>query len=298
MACGYLNKSAEDNFAVIPETRIADFSLLFMKYQGIYFMKKTLIALTVAASAAISGSAMAWTPNGNGGSVQLSGMLTPDVKVTPWEVKVGDAVKGLDAKINKGQKTVDIAVTKTIPILGIRTQATKAFKGRDGITPQIDYHGAINISAFSDNATTLTLDVMDAETSKKIGKLEAIFSAGAIGSMHARTLAGHRAVHATRVGDGFFGGVSKEPKGVNSDAVKALLPELIPDVADNFDSQGVRMEKDAHTIKFSTIGNTYSAYYASGVRAGQNLEVMLDSPASGDTPIKWKASLPVTVTYM
>ncbi|MCN7158067.1 hypothetical protein MLY93_24445, partial [Escherichia coli] len=64
MACGYLNKSAGDNFAVIPETRIADFSLLFMKYQGIYFMKKTLIALAVAASAAISGSAMAWTPNG------------------------------------------------------------------------------------------------------------------------------------------------------------------------------------------------------------------------------------------
>ncbi|EFN6833396.1 fimbrial protein, partial [Escherichia coli] len=30
-----------------------------MKYQGIYFMKKTLIALAVAASAVVSGSAMA-----------------------------------------------------------------------------------------------------------------------------------------------------------------------------------------------------------------------------------------------
>ncbi|WP_342991572.1 hypothetical protein, partial [Escherichia coli] len=283
-------------------TRIADFSLLFMKYQGIYFMKKTLIALTVAASTAISGSAMAagWEQNGTGGSVELGGMLTPDTKVSPWEVKVGDAVKGLDAKINKGQKTVDIAVKKAIPILGIRTQTMKAFTGQDGVTPQIDYNGAINASAFSDNATTLTLDVMDAETSKKIGKLEAIFSAGAIGSYQGKGPSnnGHYAVHATRVGDGFFGGVSKEPKGVNSDAVKALLSELIPDVADHFDSQKLPMEKSAHTIKFRTTENTYSAYYASGVRAGQNLEVTLDSPASGDTPIKWKASLPVTVTYM
>lgn len=32
-------------------------------------MKKTLIALAVAASAAVSGSAMAWTANGSGNSV-------------------------------------------------------------------------------------------------------------------------------------------------------------------------------------------------------------------------------------
>ena len=61
-------------------------------------MKKTLIALAVAASAAVSGSAMAWTANGTGGSVDMGGTLIPEGKVTPWEVKVGDAVKGLDAE--------------------------------------------------------------------------------------------------------------------------------------------------------------------------------------------------------
>ncbi|HEI3186174.1 TPA: hypothetical protein SI321_005057, partial [Escherichia coli] len=55
-------------------------------------MKKTLIALAVAASAAVSGSAMAWTANGTGGSVELGGTLNPVEKVTPWEVKVGDDV--------------------------------------------------------------------------------------------------------------------------------------------------------------------------------------------------------------
>lgn len=71
MTCGYLNESAGDGFAVIPETRIADFSLLFMKYQGIYFMKKTLIALAVAASATVSGSSIA--ANGEWNSGDLSG---------------------------------------------------------------------------------------------------------------------------------------------------------------------------------------------------------------------------------
>ncbi|ENK8257946.1 hypothetical protein AB4C84_004676, partial [Escherichia coli] len=47
-------------------------------------MKKTLIALAVAASAAVSGSAMAWTANGTGGSVDLGGTLTPVTKATPW----------------------------------------------------------------------------------------------------------------------------------------------------------------------------------------------------------------------
>lgn len=36
-------------------------------------MKKTLIALAVAASAVVSGSAMAWTGGGNGGSLELGG---------------------------------------------------------------------------------------------------------------------------------------------------------------------------------------------------------------------------------
>ncbi|EGJ4498914.1 hypothetical protein INB87_004741, partial [Escherichia coli] len=69
-------------------------------------MKKTLIALAVAASAAVSGSAMAWTANGTGNSVELGGTLTPVEKVSPWEVKTGDAVTGLDAPIQKGQKIV------------------------------------------------------------------------------------------------------------------------------------------------------------------------------------------------
>lgn len=54
-----------------------------------FFMKKTLIVLAVTASVMTSGSAMAWTLNGSGGSVELGGTLTPAEKVTLWEVKTG-----------------------------------------------------------------------------------------------------------------------------------------------------------------------------------------------------------------
>ncbi len=40
-------------------------------------MKKTLIALAVAASAAVSGSAMAWSNGDFNGSVDIGGTVTP-----------------------------------------------------------------------------------------------------------------------------------------------------------------------------------------------------------------------------
>lgn len=49
-------------------------------------MKKTLIALAVATSAAVSCSAMAWTTNGTGGTVDFGGHLAQLIKILP-EVK-------------------------------------------------------------------------------------------------------------------------------------------------------------------------------------------------------------------
>lgn len=145
-------------------------------------MKKTLIALAVAASAVVSGSAMAWTENGTGGAIDLWGILTPVEKVTPWEVKVGDAVSGLDAQIQKGQKEVSITVNKAIPVLGIRNADAHGFKGRKGeIHPQIDYDGAINLNGFSNGVTTLTLNVTTAD-GNKLGTLSAPFSSAAVSS--------------------------------------------------------------------------------------------------------------------
>ncbi|HGX3700886.1 TPA: fimbrial protein [Escherichia coli] len=259
-------------------------------------MKKTLIALAVAASAAVSGSAMAWTANGTGGSVDLGGTLTPADVVTPWEVKTGDAVTGLDAKIKKGQKTVDIAVNKAIPVLGIRTQTAKAFQGQPGISPQISYDNAVDIDHFENGVTTLTLEVKDVNDAK-IGSMSVPFSAAGaraysyddINAISSRNL------YATQEGEAFFGGVGKSSSAIASDA-KALVTAIDADIVAKYNSWGVTDVTGSLTENFS--GDVfYNGFYGSGIESGKSIKITLDQAAVGDAPIQWKASLPVTVTY-
>ncbi|HAV9130851.1 TPA: hypothetical protein JLE90_004929 [Escherichia coli] len=256
-------------------------------------MKKTLIALAVAASAAVSGSAMAWTANGTGGSVDLGGTLTPTDVITPWEVKIGAAATGLDGVIKKGQKVVNIAVNKPIPVLGIRTVNAKAFQGQAGIAPQIDYQGAIDINKFANNVATLTIDVQSSDNSEKIGSLSAPLLA-----LGEYSVNGPRAHHrynliAGNEGQGFFGGL---PKGESGSTSGNDISDIDPEFKAKYDMQG-REWKGYGANNFGDTEHTYSAYYGSGIKSGQTIKLTLDQNASGDAPIQWKASLPVTVSY-
>ncbi|EFU6057685.1 hypothetical protein HT425_005039 [Escherichia coli] len=260
-------------------------------------MKKTLIALAVAASAAVSGSAMAWTANGTGNSVDLGGTLTPVEKVTPWEVKTGDAVTGLDAPIQKGQKIVTIDVNQAIPVLGIRTQTTDAFRGTDGISPQLDYDGAVDVDGFSAGVTTLTLDVTDAGGAK-IGNMTVPFSAAAARSYSTDnvTAVSNRNLYATTSGDAFFGGLGKSSSAIASDA-KAFVSAIDAAVVAKYQSWDISDVTGALTDNFT--GDVfYGAFYGSGIEKGKNITITLDQAVTGDTQIQWKASLPITVTYM
>ncbi|HEA9475129.1 TPA: hypothetical protein RXU17_005108 [Escherichia coli] len=263
-------------------------------------MKKTLIALAVAASAAVSGSAMAWTPNGTGGSVDLGGTLTPVTKATPWEVKVGDAVTGLDAKIQKGQKVVDVAVNKAIPVLGIRTQQSNPVLGAKfaGSIPQISYQGKLNLDSFSDGTATVTLDVFNKDGNQKIGSAEVPLFASAKMSWKGEN--GRRIdqkyLIADSQGQAFFGGLPKS-SGAARDHAESSLAKIDPEFSQHYDSQGGRLT-DMGSEKFIYSADLYSSYYGSGVEQGKTIKITLDQEASGDAPIQWKASLPVTVTYM
>lgn len=261
-------------------------------------MKKTLIALAVAASAAVSGSAMAWTANGTGGSVVLGGTLTPVDVITPWEVKVGAAVNGLDADIRKGDRKVDIPVRNAIPVLGIRVaDATwKAFWGQPGISPNIDYHGAINVNEFSRGEVPLTLDVKNTQD-RKIGSLTVKLSAGAEYAYYnpSTDLGGKYMVYQNGAGELFFGGL-----GTNIDAISSnawgLANSLDPEFTANYNDFGVTQASNPY---YAYVGNTalnYSAFYASGVEQGKTIKITLEQPAASDA-IAWKASLPITVSY-
>ncbi|MEJ9722214.1 hypothetical protein R1C91_22425 [Escherichia coli] len=256
-------------------------------------MKKTLIALAVAASAAVSGSAMAWTANGTGGSVDLGGTLTPVEKVTPWEVKVGAAVNGLDGSIQKGQKEVRIETKTAISVLGIRTQTTRAFQGQSGISPQISYGAAINLDGFAANETTLNLEVKDSTGANKIGTLSAPFLAVAAQSVKGPEVNYRAGVIARSEGDLFFGGLPKSEAGYNP---VFNANGLVPDVTAHFDQQGQEWSDSAGWSSVSNPKHTYSAYYASGIEQGKTIKITLEQPAASDA-IAWKASLPVTVSY-
>ncbi|MBB7763257.1 hypothetical protein HEL89_022070 [Escherichia coli] len=261
-------------------------------------MKKTLIALAVAASAAVSGSAMAaWVSHGTGSTVELGGTLTPVAKVTPWEVKTGDAVTALNGDVQKGQKVVDISVTRAIPVLGIRSIESKAFLGASGITPQIDYDGALNVDSFSNGRAPLTLEVRNGNN-EKIGNLTTVMASGAEMSWVSRNGEGRGkfSLFAVNSGDAFFGGLGKSDSGIGQNGwyiANAISPEFVTHYVDQ-DAEATSPQKD----RFDKTDTYYSGFYGSGIEAGQTIKITLDKGAAGDTSIQWKASLPVTVAYM
>lgn len=264
-------------------------------------MKKTLIALAVAASAAVSGSAMAWTANGTGGSVDLGGTLTPVEKVTPWEVKVGAAVNNLNTGIMKGQRVVSIALDEAIPVLGIRNIVANGFMGEVGhMLPQISYGTAVDVDGFSGGVTTLTLDAFN-KAGDKLGTMVAPFSAAALvnWTIVSSGESGSLRAAASQDGTSFFGGVGKTAAAVPSsvDNSYALISSLDGDYVAKFDIGKTKESRVTLGEKFEDSTVKYRAIYGAGIEQGKTIKLTFDTPAQGDTEIVWNASLPVTVSY-
>ncbi|HAV8661029.1 TPA: hypothetical protein JLD44_004869 [Escherichia coli] len=262
-------------------------------------MKKTLIALAVAASAVVSGSAMAsgWEQNGNGTSVEIGGTLTPVAKVTPWEVKTGDAVTNLNAQVQKGQTSVTVAVNQAIPVLGIRNANAAGFSGREGIKPQISYNNAVDINGFNDGVTTVTLSVQDVSGSA-IGTMTAPFSAAAVSSWSsADGSVGSKAVHAAQNPDSFYGGLGKNTGAVRVNGSVELITALSSDFIEKWRQQG-NWVGDGGTELFDNTSARYFGAYGAGIEQGKVITITLNNAVANDDQIQWKASLPVTVTYM
>ncbi|WP_089640765.1 hypothetical protein [Escherichia coli] len=257
-------------------------------------MKNTLIALAVAASAAVSGHAMAWTPNGLGGSVEMGGIFSPASLQGPWEVKVGDVVKGLDATFEKGQKTAEISLKSAIPLLGIRTQTSDAFKGQQGISPQISYGDAVDMESFSAGTASLTLNIKDSQ-GESLGKAETIMGAAAIASFKGSDGQGVYKVYATDSGSGFFGGVTKQPEAVHPDPL-GFAAEVFADVAKNYNPQDISDSASAGKVDFSETEHTFSAFYVSAIPVSSKINITLDKEIDGT--VQWNASLPITVSYV
>ncbi|EAB8636077.1 hypothetical protein XS28_22950 [Salmonella enterica subsp. enterica] len=269
-------------------------------------MKKSLIALAVVASTVVFGSSMAantvtpgaWLPNGGVGELQFGGTLTPQDKITPWEISAGAPVTNLDGFVQKGQQSVRVRVKNAIPVLGIRTQLKEAFKGQSGIAPQIDFKGAIDPAKFSSDGTaTLTLDVVNLQ-SKKIGRLQVPLFAGAEYSIRGSDT-GHRYMTARSPGDAFHGGLSQasEPAGDTGGGIRNRLANISNTFAAHYNEQStLRTGFIPISERFSEEHSSYSSYYGSGIESGSMIDIRLDAPAASEA-IEWRASLPVSVSY-
>ncbi|HAW0423209.1 TPA: hypothetical protein JLJ14_004554 [Escherichia coli] len=259
-------------------------------------MKKTLIALAMAASAVVSGSVIAadWEASGSGGSFEMGGTLTMISNLTPWEVKVGAAVNNLDATIEKGGNTVSIPVNTTIPVLSIRTNQREFVKVW-GASPQINYGGFTPNSDMSEAGLgMLTLDVTN-EDGEHIGKVKIPLTVGAVGTSSTGRAAG---LMAPQEGDVFWGGLAtSEGMSLTYNNVLAKINAIDPETILNYqDGTAGTTDSSIYSISPSDDGQTYNAAYVSGIESGKSMIITFNDAIKPGT-ITWKASLPVTVSY-
>ncbi|EGJ2788809.1 hypothetical protein IHC18_004150 [Escherichia coli] len=267
-------------------------------------MKKTLIALAVAASAAVSGSAMAaWTPNLSGlNNFELGGTITPKDNVTPWEAMIGNAFKNLNSNIKKGQSKVVLTTTSAIPVLGIRTAQNTPFSTDtyQNATPIIDYGTAVDLAGIVDSRAPLTLEVKDGTTDLPIGTLKTSLFVGAVQS-YTGNGSGYNVLLGGSAGttdNVFTGGLPTSSSMIlDSRNVINTLDAISTEFSANFDKQGQSSlgNPSIGSIKGGT-PVMYSAYYGSGIVNGEKIIINLTSPVAA-TAVTWKASLPITLSY-
>lgn len=266
-------------------------------------MKKKLIVLALGV-AAVSSSAMAWEANGLGGEVDFGGVVSINSISTnnPWEVFVGGKASGLDANVATGASVVNIPLSTSIPVLGIRTKDKNEFLGAVGITPQINYGGKVALSSFNDGTSTLTIDVNDSSNSK-IGTMTApIYAAAEVSDRSLDTATGsifRGLILPKNAGDAFFGGLSTDDSGipVHAGVAESILNSIEPAFSANWADQGLGITDKRWTNSFSHTDRTYNAFYGSGIESGKTIVLNLDSAFNSSTVVQWKAQLPIVISY-
>lgn len=256
-------------------------------------MKKTLIALVVVT--ATSGVAMAadWTNGGSSGSFNLGGTVSLESPVSPWEVKIGDAKTGLDAKIPANTTDVEIPVDAVISVLGIRS-VSGGFSGApagNGLLPQIQYgDGNSTLSDYSEGSGTGTLSLDVKSGNDVIGTLKSGLQVVAVASNGTKGAS----LFASSNSYPFYGGLPTLVKNTVP-AAQAIqtIQSLFPEALGNWDFEGDITENTAWG--FTNPENTIQAAYASGIPSGNKIAITLNNPLTSE--VSWQANLPISIQY-
>ncbi|HDO1329022.1 TPA: hypothetical protein P2Q96_001707 [Aeromonas veronii] len=267
-------------------------------------VNKTLVALAVAASAMVSGSAMAWSQNSGGGTFEMSGSISPVARAVPWEVKLGKV--GLDVNVgNLSGKEISHKVTGGALVVGVRSVG-RGFIGQavGGITPQVKYGVAFN-GAFKDSVTTLTLNMLDkTDKSKKLGVVEMpLFSYGEVKVIATPSVTSpseiyHEMLYAAKAGDAFYGALPTAAGGVlGGDVGRMRITSVDSSVTSTFNT--VRPTTPAQVTfrsKFDKVTDNFSGFYGGVIEKDAVVKFKLENNLTAK--LDWTASLPITLTYM
>ncbi|EKH3110376.1 fimbrial protein, partial [Salmonella enterica] len=170
------------------------------------------------------------------------------------------------------------------------------FHGDVGIAPRIDFHGHVDFEHFIAGFTTLSLDVKD-KAGAKIGTMTTKFLAGGEASTKNSERVHHNFIISQKPGQAFYGGITTSVDPYQVDGIISGVKSIFgSELTANYTDQG-GSDHMANTEPFNDEQAVYSAYYGGGIAAGQSIKLALDREAAGDEPIKWHASLPVTVSY-
>ncbi|HAR9363753.1 TPA: fimbrial protein [Salmonella enterica subsp. enterica serovar Waycross] len=276
-------------------------------------MKKTLIALAVAASAAVSGSAMAWTQGGVNGSVDISGTITADTYSDKWEWMVGSGLsfQNTTKDMAEGNKILTITQEQPAPILlGRTTEAFSASMVGVGAIPLIsfsDYAGKpVNLQSADEAAKGyFDLPMKDAEE-HELGRVKVnVTVAGLLTQGDASSgLVNLYSVESSDNSNIYYGGLVSSVVGRGSEASTITAKfgnyghnELLRQV------QGVlpncnKGQVNYYTLKTDMVqknNNVLASSYSLGIDQGQTIEATFDAPVVKTT--QWAAPLNVAVTY-
>lgn len=280
-------------------------------------MKKTLIALTVATSAFISGSAMAWSEGNFNGSVDFGGSVTVgDNFAKKWSWEVGTTLGGFDGNAKEltdsGKKLVITADKDAAILLGKTVNAFMAKDVGSSAIPQIAFsdHAKAKVTPVFDKTGGagkgyLDVPVLD-DKSVVIGKAKINMTAAGVRLL--TDTPNKRAVVASLYSADsnyiFFGGIPSDMAGslqrgsTTADWIASVggltLAELRKQISDvDADITGLGVSSSAYRDNMT--GSVKSASYAMAVKSGQTLDLTFTDAVT--TTTAWKAPLNISVTY-
>ncbi|EHY5119903.1 fimbrial protein [Escherichia coli] len=275
-------------------------------------MKKTLIALAVAVSAA-SGAAHAWTTGDFNGSFDINGTITSEQYNDKWEWMTGDGLsfENTTKQMSDGNTKLTITQEKAAPILLGRTkEAFVAPSVGVGAIPLIsfsDYEGKTVelISGDEENKGFFNLPMKDTE-GQKLGNVKVNVTAAGVLSRNDADYVRIISLASKSNSDIYNGGLvsSVTPYGQKASSIMskfgnsnhtALLQQIIAAQPEASGKGQMNWTASQTTNMVNDEGNVMASSYALGIDQGQMIEATFDAPVVKAT--QWAAPLNVAVTY-